>query len=34
MSNESVYIVDTDPNKDLPAFTVCPKKSKKYILKF
>ena len=26
MSNESVYVVDTDPNKDLPAFTGCPKK--------
>ena len=34
MSNESVYVVDTDRNKHLPAFTVCPKKSKKYILKF
>ena len=35
MSNESVHVVDTDPNKHLPAFTVCPKKYKKiYILKF
>ena len=29
ISNESVYVVDTDPNKHLPAFTVCPKKLKK-----
>ena len=31
MSNESVYVVNTDPNKHLPAFTVCPKKDSKEI---
>ena len=34
MSNESVYVVDTDPNKDLPAFTVCPKMLKNIFLNF
>ena len=32
MSDESVFVVDTDPNKHLPAFTVCPKKSKNIFL--